>query len=650
MSSSSSIRKSSRDPCQERKLLSRKIQKAESIVPTESLSKKIEDAEKDKTETKTKIAEIAAEIKQKKDYNDRLIKVNVDFIETNQLYIKRLLDESSNLKLSDNANEIRHREKKIEDLKKEIEEREKKIEEREKNLRKDINDLKKENAILESELIDYKETLDILKLSQDNQLDQMIAVWKLQLLNLDDFDLYSMAPSRITDEKWKEKELVGTPLMSKELWDLYCHVMSIPDSVSPDLITATSRILNLFKNPLGYFDESDSEKDSGKECLINAVMSHLISCLFNKDEIEIFSRSPMPALKGATGQMDFLVHVVTKNNKHVYPCFFELKYHSALPYPQMSGYACYLVKKAISHPLPFVLGVLLTESKVELYAYQNANKISSGVSQIYRTLLFSEESYTDDHLRRVIDAIIYFSNKMKWWDSNATIISPYSCRRVLHVHQMVYKAYKSRYESRELAMELYTRYLNASPHSETGECTIIKYPYVPGEHYPSNVNQAKGLIRALNFFHEDGKYEGKLCHGDIRAYNVLFDESAVKLIDFDFSGKSDTASYPQGYNSDIRDGGRHSLAKEGTRLQQVHDWYAVFKIFELMEPTEKNPEILEKWELFLKEFRERFTAKENPNEEDFVYILSSFDCDLKNKKSDTNKEIGTNSPPGLKKN
>jgi len=89
------------------------------------------------------------------------------------------------------------------------------------------------------------------------------------------------------------------------------------------------------------------------------------------------------------------------------------------------------------------------------------------------------------------------------------------------------------------------------------------------------------IINHLLHLHEQG-----FVHGDIRAFNMVFDGNDGKLIDFDLSGVVGKARYPLGYKSTLPDGIRcgHAL----NLIEKHHDWYALGKVIfvyhEFQEP------------------------------------------------------------------
>jgi hypothetical protein len=114
--------------------------------------------------------------------------------------------------------------------------------------------------------------------------------------------------------------------------------------------------------------------------------------------------------------------------------------------------------------------------------------------------------------------------------------------------------------------------------------TLIQYPIIQGECWPRTVDQFYVVCKKLSAFHEAG-----FIHGDIRAFNCIFSDTPENscLIDFDFSGKEGT-KYPDGFNLDIIDGGRHRDVKEGELLSKTHDWYGILQIMKLLVCAESE--------------------------------------------------------------
>eukprot|EP00657_Telonema_sp_P-1_P004873 TRINITY_DN2172_c0_g1_i1.p1 TRINITY_DN2172_c0_g1~~TRINITY_DN2172_c0_g1_i1.p1 ORF type:complete len:177 (+),score=20.34 TRINITY_DN2172_c0_g1_i1:148-678(+) len=96
-------------------------------------------------------------------------------------------------------------------------------------------------------------------------------------------------------------------------------------------------------------------------------------------------------------------------------------------------------------------------------------------------------------------------------------------------------------------------------------------PYLPGEHYASEVGQMIQMIEYIRFMHN----KHTTCHGDIRASNLVFGPVVSKPIDYEYSGTTNRKQYPQGFNLFPGDGSRHADVAPGVPLQEVHDWFAL---------------------------------------------------------------------------
>ena len=516
--------------------------------------------------------------------------------------------------------------------------------------------LKVEVAALEARVTVLDDELEILKLccekNLEKNLDAKITSWEKELEMNYPFVIYSVAPSKMNEERMKEQQLVGTPLISKELWGLYCYVHKCgkcKDRQKPNLIKSSFKktmkdIRELLIDPLTHLKEKGRIKVNINEFLTNGILAQVLCPLFKDNKVNIYPRVPIPMLEGASGETDFLVHVIS-DDIAMYPCFFELKLdESKSPHPQMCGYGSYLVKKSIPLGPPFVLGVLLTKSTIELFAYHNAHQRTDTVSLIYRILLFSKSEYTHDDLGIVIDAVLHYATFMKTWKAgNIPIIvtRPHECPRVLIDDNFVYKAYKCS-GLNENRLRLYQKHLRAVLESTSDEYIIIKYERVNGTHYPSNTTQVEKFIDAVKKFHEGD--DGKLCHGDIRGYNVLFQDDVVNLIDFDFAGIQDSDSYPSGYSAKIPDGGRHSSARDACTLHQIHDWFAVYRILELMKPSDGTCKNNKNWTAFLGCFGTLVNSKQLKFGDLKLILqkLSSYKLELK--VVDNQVDFGTNSP------
>jgi serine/threonine protein kinase len=147
-----------------------------------------------------------------------------------------------------------------------------------------------------------------------------------------------------------------------------------------------------------------------------------------------------------------------------------------------------------------------------------------------------------------------------------------------------------------------------------GHLLVLSSPHLPGKHYATSPLQLLAAVIQLENFHSNGFF-----HGDIRAYNILFQESLpaeneeecpkekkkeydlkgfqAALIDFDFAGPKHDPSlkYPDGYVQSLPDGKRCGRAGESISLS--HELYSmakvVFSVHTLNPPKTRTAEIKE---------------------------------------------------------
>jgi RIO1 family len=110
-----------------------------------------------------------------------------------------------------------------------------------------------------------------------------------------------------------------------------------------------------------------------------------------------------------------------------------------------------------------------------------------------------------------------------------------------------------------------------------GQLMIISSPQLCGVHYATSVRQLADLVHQLERLHNAG-----YVHGDIRAFNVIFEEEKAHLIDFDFGGKEGDGSttYPEGYQHCLLDGRR--LGREGEPITAQNDWNDLVSIISFL--------------------------------------------------------------------
>lgn len=74
--------------------------------------------------------------------------------------------------------------------------------------------------------------------------------------------------------------------------------------------------------------------------------------------------------------------------------------------------------------------------------------------------------------------------------------------------------------------------------------------------------------------------KANIVHGDMRANNIIIDESRehAKVIDFDWAGKHDEARYPEWVNNSVKLKGEwHEEVTSGAVMKKAHDKFAVAK-------------------------------------------------------------------------
>jgi hypothetical protein len=113
-----------------------------------------------------------------------------------------------------------------------------------------------------------------------------------------------------------------------------------------------------------------------------------------------------------------------------------------------------------------------------------------------------------------------------------------------------------------------------------GQLMVISVPYKAGSHIPET-------IRHLQLISEDVRklHALKLKHGDLRLWNMVFDDNKAALIDFDFSGEK--VYYPKGYETKLDDApGRPGQAFE--EITEYHDVQALLNIQMMFVPEARR--------------------------------------------------------------
>jgi serine/threonine protein kinase len=148
---------------------------------------------------------------------------------------------------------------------------------------------------------------------------------------------------------------------------------------------------------------------------------------------------------------------------------------------------------------------------------------------------------------------------------------------------------------------------------------------------PQNAHEAQkpgDFIPIIN--HLLHLHEQNFVHGDIRAFNIVFNGNDGKLIDFDLSGEAGEKRYPPGYMSTLPDAIRcgHALSL----IEKHHDWYAlgnvIFIFHEFQEPDKLSEEdkVVQFSEIYKMSFRiKRLGAEDSSLVSDLKGFLKLLD-------------------------
>jgi hypothetical protein len=107
-----------------------------------------------------------------------------------------------------------------------------------------------------------------------------------------------------------------------------------------------------------------------------------------------------------------------------------------------------------------------------------------------------------------------------------------------------------------------------------GQLMVISVPYQAGSHIPQTIRHLQLISEDLQKLHAL-----KLKHGDLRLWNMVFDDNKAALIDFDFSGKK--VYFPKGYETNLDD----ALVRPGRAFEEIteyHDVQALFGIIQML--------------------------------------------------------------------
>ena len=151
------------------------------------------------------------------------------------------------------------------------------------------------------------------------------------------------------------------------------------------------------------------------------------------------------------------------------------------------------------------------------------------------------------------------------------------------INDRIYKCYDYRHRAPNVKQtdrrnhELTLRYMPGSECMvKAKDLVVVSYARRRGKHNATSVGQFGDIVRQLRRLHDDG-----ICHGDIRAFNMLFGPTESCLIDFDFAGRPGEKVYPEGFNVDLADCTRHAKARASKPIQFEHDWYSLASVMRL---------------------------------------------------------------------
>jgi len=194
--------------------------------------------------------------------------------------------------------------------------------------------------------------------------------------------------------------------------------------------------------------------------------------------------------------------------------------------------------------------------------------------------------------------------------------------------------YKTVAKNQRRSPSLSLKYLLAKLHLEDNDLNVITYPAKQGYHYADCVRQFVDVTEQLLKLHNEG-----ICHGDIRAHNIVFcgRNATSCLIDFDFAGSCGKKKYPKGYSRTINDAKRHDGASGDCTLKKEHDSFSLASVMQLHKcDNDKWEDIIEKVKIGCLE--------------DAIKMMEELgDCDLVGPSQLTGrKRVGTRSPPRKK--
>jgi serine/threonine protein kinase len=107
-----------------------------------------------------------------------------------------------------------------------------------------------------------------------------------------------------------------------------------------------------------------------------------------------------------------------------------------------------------------------------------------------------------------------------------------------------------------------------------GQLMVISVPYKAGSHIPQTIRHLQLISKDLQKLHDL-----QIKHGDLRLWNMAFDDNKAALIDFDFSGEK--VYFPKGYETNLDD----APSRPGRAFEEIteyHDVQALFGIIQML--------------------------------------------------------------------
>jgi hypothetical protein len=113
-------------------------------------------------------------------------------------------------------------------------------------------------------------------------------------------------------------------------------------------------------------------------------------------------------------------------------------------------------------------------------------------------------------------------------------------------------------------------------YASQNDFTLLSYPLLKGVVLAKNASEFLSIFEELAKLHQED-----IVHGDIRAYNMIFDGTGGKLIDFDYSGKHGQRCYPPGFWKELPDTVRHPRVSKDEPMRKEHDCFSLGAVMKM---------------------------------------------------------------------